>query len=168
MIFCKNMDEVNLTKKSCSCCKHIPDAGIPVLTSKTKSLKYFLDTAKALFSVLLSLLIAFFPKCPVCWAVYMSMFGGIGLAQLPYLKWLLPVLLLLFAFNLFLLYRKGRKTGYGPFLITLAGALFILVARNFFIADKALLYAGMLMVLGGSMWSGFSGIQIRVAPHRAA
>ena len=159
------MDELNSTKQSCSCGKHIPEANIPAVRNNVKPLKYFLDTAKALFSLLLSLLIAFFPKCPVCWAVYMSMFGGLGLAQLPYLKWLLPVLLLLFAFNLFFLYLKARKTGYGPFLLTLAGALIILVGRNFFIADKEILYAGMLMVLIGSLWSGFSGIRFKVATH---
>jgi hypothetical protein len=162
------MDELNSVKQTCSCGKHIQETNIPAVKHHAKPLKYFFDFVRSLFSFLLSLLIAFFPKCPVCWGVYMSMFGGLGLAQLPYLKWLLPVLLLLFALNLFLLYRKGKKTGYGPFLLTLAGALIILVGRTFFIADKELLYAGMLMVLSGSLWSSFSGIRFKIATHSTA
>lgn len=162
------MDELNSVKQTCSCGKHTREENIPAVKPGVKPLKYFFDIARSLFSFLLSLLIAFFPKCPVCWAVYMSMFGGLGLSQLPYLKWLLPVLLLLFALNLFLLYRKGKKTGYGPFILNLLGAVIILAGRTFFIADKELLYTGMLMVLSGSLWSGFSGIKFKIATHSAA
>ena len=162
------MDEQNSIKQPCSCSKHLAEANMPVVRPAAKPLKYFSDTMKALGSFLLSLLIAFFPKCPVCWAVYMSMFSGLGIAQLPYLKWMLPVLLLLFALNLYLLYRKANKTGYGPFFITLTGAIIILLGRNFFPAEKELLYTGMLLVLSGSLWSSFSGIRFKMVSKQTA
>src|SRR5262249_51879337 len=31
--------------------------------------------------------VAFFPKCPVCWAAYLSMFGVAGLQSVPYAPW---------------------------------------------------------------------------------
>ena len=157
------MGEQNTSKQTCNCAKHHPVANNSAINENVTPLKHFWNTLKALGSFLLSLLIAFFPKCPMCWAVYMSMFGGIGLAKLPYLKWLLPVLMVMFALNLFLLYRKGRERGYGPFFLSLAGAIIILLGRNFFIDYKEILYAGMAMVLVGSLWSGFSGIRFRPA-----
>jgi hypothetical protein len=39
--------------------------------------------SRPMLTAVLSLLIAFFPKCPVCWATYMSMFGSVWLARTP-------------------------------------------------------------------------------------
>jgi hypothetical protein len=113
-------------------------------------------TARAVPSMLLSLLIAFFPKCPFCWAAYMSMFGSLGLAQLPYLKWLLPVLMALLAVHLFLLYKKIPQKGYLPFVLSLAGAIIIIGGRTYFPAEKWLLITGMSLVISGSLLNSFS------------
>jgi protein SCO1/2 len=43
-----------------------------------------------IFATLASLAFAFFPKCPVCWAAYLSLFGIVALEQIPYAPWLLP------------------------------------------------------------------------------
>src|SRR5690606_37188336 len=110
------------TNGSCCCC-HSGKAPVPVPPAKSthKPLQATRKTVRALPSMLLSILIAFFPKCPVCWAVYMSMFGSLGLAKLPYMRWLLPVLLVFLALHLFLLYRKAAQRGYLPFVASLAG-----------------------------------------------
>lgn len=122
-----------------------------------KPLMTIRKTSKSLPSVLMSILIAFFPKCPMCWAVYMSMFGSLGLARLPYMPWLLPVLFFFMAIHLFILFRKAQQKGYLPFLLSLTGATIILLGRGFFPAEKWLLISGMVLIISGSLFNSFSG-----------
>ena len=49
-------------------------------------------TSSPLLGSLASLALAFFPKCPICWAAYLSVFGIAGLDRIPYSPWLQPVL----------------------------------------------------------------------------
>ena len=113
-------------------------------------------TARAIPSVLLSVVVAFFPKCPGCWAVYMSMFGSIGLANLPYMSWLLPVLMCFMAIHLYMLYKKARYNTYLPFLLSLAGALIIISGRVFFPLEKWMSITGMICIISGSLINSFS------------
>lgn len=113
-------------------------------------------TSRSLPSIVTSVLIAFFPKCPMCWAVYMSMFGSLGLAKLPYMPWLLPLLLVFMAIHLFMLYRKIPQKGYLPFLISLCGAATILTGRFLLPQEKWLLITGMVFIISGSLLNSFS------------
>ena len=115
--------------------------------------------------MLLSILIAFFPKCPVCWAVYMSMFGSLGLAKLPYMSWLLPVLMAFLGFHLFLLYRKAPQRGYLPFSISLTGAALIIGGRFFFPFEHWLLFTGMALIVSGSLLNSLSLLRFRFINH---
>lgn len=117
-------------------------------------------TAKSVPSVLLGLGVAFFPKCPMCWAAYMSMLGGIGLSNLPYMKWLFPVLVGFLGLHLFLIFRKVKAKGYGPFLLSLSGALAILGARELFSGSQPVLLTGMVLLVAGSLWNSFSAPNI--------
>lgn len=110
--------------------------------------------------MLLSVLLAFFPKCPLCWAAYMSMFGCVGLARLPYISWLLPVLFLVLFTHLYLLGRKARKNGYIPFAISLAGALIILAGRLCFPTERWVSLCGMGLIISGSLLNSFSGARL--------
>lgn len=136
---------------SCCCNDNVQEPKAESALSKIKK------TSKSLPSILTSVLIAFFPKCPMCWAVYMSTFGSLGLVQLPYMPWLLPVLILFFAIHLFMLYRKIQQKGYLPFLMSLGGAIVILICRSFLPQEKWLLVTGMLMIISGSLLNSFSG-----------
>ncbi|PZF73706.1 hypothetical protein [Taibaiella soli] len=107
-------------------------------------------------STLLSVLIAFFPKCPLCWAAYLSMFGSVSIAKLPYMGWLLPVLFGFLGIHLFFLYRKAARAGYAPFLLSLAGAVALLVCRMFFTTEKWLLMSGMILIISGSLLNSLS------------
>jgi len=117
-------------------------------------------TGRMLPSVLMSILIAFFPKCPFCWAIYMSMFGSIGLARLPYMPWLFPVLMAFLAFHLLMLWRKTPQKGYLPFLISLAGASVIVSGKVFFPSAQWLSVTGMILIISGSLLNNFSNIRI--------
>ncbi len=137
-----------------SCCHQHQQANKPV--SKVRR------TTKALPSIFMSLLIAFFPKCPICWAIYMSMFGSIGLAKLPYMGWLLPVLIVFLGLHLFLQLKKSSQNGYLPFFISLAGALIIISGRVFFPFEEWILIAGMSLIVSGSLLNSFSTIRISI------
>jgi hypothetical protein len=139
------------TTTSCCCDTHAPQ---PKAESTLSQIKM---TSKSLPSILTSVLIAFFPKCPMCWAVYMSTFGSLGLVQLPYMPWLLPVLLLFFAVHLFMLYRKISQKGYLPFFVSLAGACVIITCRSYLPQEKWLLISGMILIISGSLLNSFSG-----------
>lgn len=119
-------------------------------------------TARSTPSVILSILIAFFPKCPMCWAVYMSMFGSLGLAKLPYMKWLLPVMMIFLAIHLFFLYKRIRVAGYLPFIISMLGAVFIMSSRAFFPGTQWSLVAGVGMILTGSLLNNFPNVSLKL------
>jgi hypothetical protein len=140
--------------KSCCCNTEKENLTTEKNISKTRK------TLKAIPSMLLSVLIAFFPKCPVCWAVYMSMFGSLGLAQLPYMGWLLPVLMIFLGIHLFMIYKKSAPNNHLPFLFSLTGAIIILVGRFSLTNEKWLPIVGMLLIISGSLFIRFPAIQI--------
>lgn len=83
---------------------------------------------RSVLSALSPIAIAFFPKCPFCWAAYMAAFGTGTLQRIPYSPWLLPVFVLLLLFQLTLQFRRSRHTNrYEPFVLALAGAVILLV-----------------------------------------
>lgn len=120
-------------------------------------------TFKAVGSTFLSVLIAFFPKCPLCWAAYFSMFGSFGLSNVPYMGWLYPVLLGFLGLHLYLIFKKVKVKGYGPFLLSVLGAFVLLSTRIFQTDNKQVLITGMILILIGSLWNNFSFHQFRLS-----
>lgn len=114
-------------------------------------------------SILLSILIAFFPKCPMCWAVYMSMLGSFGLAKIPFMGWLLPVFLLFLAIHLWMLLKRASEKGYGPFIFSLVGFTVLLFGRTICLNLEWLSILGMLLIVIGSFWNSFSPNHLQTA-----
>ena len=129
----------------CQCRQRLPGTAFSNATKATKTLP----------STLVSLFIAFFPKCPVCWAAYMSMFGCVGLSKMPYMKWLFPFLLVLLGLHLFMLYRSAKRKGYWPFLISVFGSSVVIISRTLFPMAEPLLLLGVIAVATGSLLNGF-------------
>ena len=142
----------NDSNQNCCCSKEEKE---PIVGAKEAKWK---PMAKVFRSTFLSLFIAFFPKCPVCWAVYMSMFGSVGLSQLPYMKWLLPVLIGFLGLHLFMQFKGVKRHGYFPFILSLIGASIILISRSFFPSQNGILILGMLFIISGSLINSFSDI----------
>lgn len=115
---------------------------------------------KSFPSIILSILIAFFPKCPLCWAAYMSLFGFLGLSQLPFMGWLLPVLLLFFGFYLIILYKKSSKNGYLPFQLSLIGASFLAIGKLFFPLETWIAIIGIICIISSSLSLSFGKTRI--------
>jgi len=152
------MNHLDLTPK---CCCNAPaekqSVVPPPAPAKTKTV------LQSFFSTLLSVLIAFFPKCPMCWAAYMSMFGSLSIARLPYMGWLLPVLFIMLGVHMFLLFRRAPRVGYLPFFISLPGALSLIAARVLFPSEQSLLMVGMAFIIGGSLLNSLSAGRLRFA-----
>ncbi|MEM8568154.1 MAG: SCO family protein [Bacteroidota bacterium] len=82
---------------------------------------------KSLQHVAFPVLLLFFPKCPVCWGVYLSAFGVSSLQSIPYSPWLIPWIMLAMVINLVILYRKlNERNGFIPFWISLVGGVLVL------------------------------------------
>lgn len=107
-------------------------------------------------SILLSVLVAFFPKCPMCWAVYMSMLGSFGLAKIPFMGWLLPVFVAFLILHLWMLLKRVSEKGYGPFLFSLIGFSILLFGRLAFLNLEWISIVGMAFIVVGSFWNSFS------------
>ncbi|HEX8635314.1 MAG TPA: SCO family protein [Pyrinomonadaceae bacterium] len=99
------------------------------------------------------LLLAFFPKCPLCWAAYLSAFGITGLQGIPYSPWALYVLIILMLSNLVLVYRRAtRMKEFAAFYLALSGTLIALVSNLYLRLDYAS-YLGAAMIFSGSLLS---------------
>lgn len=104
------------------------------------------------FSIVLPIIVAFFPKCLACWASYLSVFGLTSLASVTYQPWLLPVIAAMLAFNLVVLYRKAKKrNGLAPFAFSCIGTGFMLTMNIAESTSQQLLIPGLAMLLMGSL-----------------
>jgi protein SCO1/2 len=112
--------------------------------------------ASPMFATLATIGLAFFPKCPVGWAGYLSMFGVAGLERIPYAPWLQPVLVAVVLINLASVWLRGRATGrmIGFYLVS-AGALTILVLKMWLGWESAAMW-GVALTLAGSLLSVLS------------
>lgn len=137
------------TIKGCNCNSN----ACPNKEETNLSLK---KTVKSIPSIILSVLVAFFPKCPMCWAVYMSMLSSFGIVEIPYMKWLLPVFMVLLGFHLWMLLKKVVTKGYGPFFMSLIGFSIIIPCKLIFNAPDWLSFVGMFLIVVGSLWNSFT------------
>ncbi|SHG55729.1 SCO family protein [Pedobacter caeni] len=108
-------------------------------------------------NTLSGILIAFFPKCPVCWAGYMSLFGAIGLQSIPYTPQLFYVVLMGMLLNLYVNYRTCRKKNIrNAFYINVLGCF--LVITGYLWKFQFAIYGGIVALLISSMYINLSGI----------
>ncbi len=107
---------------------------------------------KSYMSFFLALGIAFFPKCPFCWAAYMTVFSAMGLGTVSFQPWMLPVMLLMLGLNTLSMYFSRKRHGWGPLVLSLSGALLVILGKLIFHA-VAPVYVGVLMLLFASLWN---------------
>ena len=109
--------------------------------------------ASPVFGSAVALGLALFPKCPLCWAAYMSFFGIAGLGSIPYAPWLQPVFAVLLLVNLASVWFRARSSGrMTPFYLASAGAIALITSKVFAGLDP-LGTIGVICTLAGSIWS---------------
>lgn len=118
-------------------------------------------TAPPVWGTLASIGVAFFPKCPVCWAAYLSVLGIVGLNQIPYSPWLQPLLAAVMLINIVSVWMRGRLTGQmsGAYLVS-AGALAIVISKMGLGWESAAV-PGVVLTLAGSLLSAASSLTNR-------
>ncbi len=86
------------------------------------------SASRAALAVLPPLALVFFPKCPLCWAAYLSALGVAGLERIPYAPWLVPLFIALVLVNVLVAWRRARRRrAMASFYLSAAGAFFLLV-----------------------------------------
>lgn len=127
-----------------------------------------LRVASPVFSTAVALGLALFPKCPFCWAAYLSLFGIAGLETIPYSPWLQPILALLLLSNLTSVWLRARTTNRMlPFYLVTAGALTLILSKAF-AAPAAANFLGVFLTLLGSVWSTYSARSATIGSTRVA
>jgi protein SCO1/2 len=145
-------DEREVVERAVGVLKEKHDKAPAVLTAPERSASA-VSAASPLLGTLASLGVAFFPKCPICWATYLSVLSVAGVGRIPYSPWLEPVLFGMMLVNLACVWWRGRSNGRmsGSSLVA-AGALTIVVSK----IDPAwanLAVWGVASTLTGSLWS---------------
>jgi protein SCO1 len=112
------------------------------------------NTGRILSQLLPPFLLAFFPKCPVCWATYLSALGVAGISSIPYSPWLVWVFGGVMLFNLAFLYRRAkRQDRYLPLFLSMAGMLLAVLAWR--LQTPLYAWVGMLLVFLGALGNSF-------------
>jgi protein SCO1 len=107
--------------------------------------------SEILRNIVFPFLIAVFPKCPICWAAYMSAFGIAGMKVIPYSPWLVPLFVLGIGVNLWFLYRaRNKRNGLAPFWVSCLGAATLLIG-GLWLNVRTGMYAGIAIILLGSL-----------------
>ncbi len=105
--------------------------------------------------VVFPVLVVFFPKCPFCWAAYLSVFGISGLQSIPYSPWLLPLLFGVMVINLGLLYSKAKlRNGLPPFWLSFFGTLVVTIGYT--LTHKPTSFVGISLIFVGAVLNSLS------------
>jgi protein SCO1/2 len=102
------------------------------------------------FGTVASVGFAFFPKCPICWATYLSVFGLTSLQSLLCASWLRPALAAAMVINLACIAARARRTRrYWPLALAATGGLAVFGLKAGLGWDETALL-GVLLMLAGS------------------
>lgn len=123
---------------------------IEKLLNRSPKQQWFSKLSNTTQQVIFPILVAFFPKCPACWAAYLSVFGASSLQSIPYSPWLLPIIFGIMVFNLVLIYKKAKiRNGLSPFWITLIGTL--LVGSGYLLTHQLTSFVGVGFIFIGAI-----------------
>lgn len=137
--------------------------GVPPIDAITSALrngaaKYGAGSLRSWLAVLPAVGMAMLPMlaCPACWPAYAGLLSSIGLGFLTQRAYLLPltVAFLIVAVGA-LGFRARKRHGFGAFVIGLAAALIVVVAKFHFESDPAM-YGGIALLIGASVWNTYS------------
>jgi len=110
---------------------------------------------------LASLAWAFFPKCPMCWAAYLSIFGIAGFQQIPYPSKTHPALLAVMLINIVSVWFRARATQrIGGFCFVCAGIVATILGKMVMNWDN-LAAGGIALTFAGSLWGAVNIRQLQ-------
>jgi protein SCO1 len=131
-----------------------------VVNRVVESLQAPAPPALSFWGSVASLGVAFFPKCPVCWAAYLSVFGITGLERIPFSPWLEPALACLVLINLASAWISARSTGrFAGACLATTGALAIALSKPEWLQPAW----GVALTAAGSLMTALQFRQARAA-----
>jgi protein SCO1 len=131
----------------------LAETGRPVAQPATANDEPRNKAAPQALGMLAAIALAFFPKCPLCWASYLSVFGIAGLERIPYSPWLQPLFVAAMLMNLATVWLRRRSTaGMMALCMVAAGMLAIVIFQFAFGWESAAIW-GVLLTMTGSLLS---------------
>jgi hypothetical protein len=129
--------------------------GAPPVNSIAAALRRGNNEARlsALLAALTGSLAALLPSCPLCWPLYASAVGALGLGFFlneEHMPFLAAVLLLMTLLPL--AYKARARHGYGPLLAGMLGSSAVLLGK-FLVASDVTLYGGLAALLAAHIWN---------------
>jgi hypothetical protein len=103
-------------------------------------------------SILPAIFLAIVPKCPFCWAAYMTAFASFGLPTFAYPTWMFPFFVAFLCINLYVLARMAYiQNNYIPLLFNILGILMIGIGK-FVLDNNIYVWLGLGGILFASIW----------------
>lgn len=104
------------------------------------------SVSKSIGSVIVPVFITLLPKCPFCFAAYLSLFGIAGMQLMPYVKFIPPLLFLAMSINIYALYKMGiKRNSFLPLYLCVIGSA-IVVAFGYYNPIKFGLIFGLVLL----------------------
>jgi len=110
--------------------------------------------------------VALLPKltCPACWPAYAGLLSSLGIGFMDYTPYLLPFTLVFLAISLStMVYRAKSRHGYGPLFLGLFAGTILMVGKFVYDSDVAM-YAGLVILVGASLWNTWPKAQAEDCP----
>ena len=154
-----SLGQVQISKKSRFILKSVEDVAmferllIDVLPKENYKNGHRSNWRNHTLQVCVSILIAIFPKCPLCWIAFLSSIGCLSAASFLNDRFVLITLALIGAVNIYIMYSRSRRKGnLRYFFLSFIG--FTLILLNFLIfRNETLRFAGAFVVTIGSIMS---------------
>lgn len=104
------------------------------------------------FGIVPALVVAILPKCPLCFAAYLSAFGLFGISPLQYGSWILPLTIFFSTVTVAIFFRQAKRNDeYISFFLSLIGLTLISVGK-FYFENNLLMYAGIAILFISAAW----------------
>lgn len=102
---------------------------------------------KVNFSLISAIGVFLLPKCPICWAAYMSFFSALGFSSITYQSWWLPLMLTILFLSVGLsIYHAFIRKRYTYMGLILGGVTFLVLGKLVF-DITFLMYTGIALLL---------------------
>lgn len=107
-------------------------------------------------NTIVPILIAFFPKCPLCWAAYMSIFGITGISAIPYSPWILPLLCIFLVINLWFIWRRARiRKNWLAFGLAVVGTMLLIIFGSVLMLEPFMIM-GLILLITAALFNSLS------------
>ncbi len=138
----------NTKKTACSCSKHHPPKRLLNKSGKKTSI----------LNVVTAVVLFLFPKCPICWAAYASLFSFLGLEQISFnSNWSYIVLGIFLVGSFFLMRKHYLNKSWSSLVLYGLGMVILMISYGLNFTENWWLY----VVLGLIVLSNLSSNSIQ-------